>query len=185
MLEEPIERLTSRVVEAQLEEHRTGVRVLSGQIEPPGVAMPLSADYAEVLVRHLGGMADYLLLDLGVGLDEVNRRILMHCDHVVVAIEPHRVALSLAQPLLKEMVASLNLARHRISVVLVNKAPSAATFTKAEIEDLLQHDLVGVITPAAELAFQATEKGQPMVTMQPNSLVAQQFRNVAEYLAGA
>ncbi len=185
LLEEPIERLTSRVVEAQLEEHRTGVRVLSGQIEPPGVAMPLSADYAEVLVRHLGGMADYLLLDLGVGLDEVNRRILMHCDHVVVAIEPHRVALSLAQPLLKEMVASLNLARHRISVVLVNKAPSAATFTKAEIEDLLQHDLVGVITPAAELAFQATEKGQPMVTMQPNSLVAQQFRNVAEYLAGA
>ncbi len=183
LLDEPVERIDARIVEAQLEEHRTGVRILSGQLKPPGVATLVQPDHAEVILQHLGAMADYLLLDLGVSLDETNRRILSSCDHVVVATEPHRVALTLTQALLNEMTMSLNLARHRIGVVLINKAASASTFTRDAIEGLLQHDLAGVITPAPELAFQAAEQGKPMVITQPNSLVAQQFRNVAEYLA--
>ncbi len=185
LLEQPVERIDERLVEAQLEEHRTGIRVLSGQVEPLGVAAPILASYAEVIVQHLGAMADYLLLDLGVGLGETNRSVLSICDHIVVVIEPHRVALSLAGTLLDEMTSSLNLPRHRISVVLVNKAPSASTFTKEAIEGLLQHDLAGVVTPAPEMAFKAAETGDPMVVAQPVSLVAQQLKSIAEYLADA
>jgi len=39
------------------------------------------------------------------------------------------------------------------------------------------------VPSAPELAFQAIEEGIPMVTMQPNSPVAQQFRTIAEHLA--
>jgi DNA-binding response OmpR family regulator len=183
LLDQPVEHIEARIVEAQLEEHRTGVRVLSGQLEPPGVATSVLPRYAEVIVRHLGSMADYLLLDLGVGLGEVNRRILPSCDHIVVTTEPHRVALTLTQALLDKMTMSLNLARHKISVVLINRAPSAATFSKATIEGLLQQDLAGVVTPAPELAFQAAEQGKPMVMAHPSSLVAQQIQSIAEYLA--
>jgi DNA-binding response OmpR family regulator len=182
VLERPAEQIDARIVEAQLEEHKTGVRVLGGQLEPFGAAKPLSSLQAEIIVQHLGAMADYLLLDFGVGLSETNRRILPSCDHIVVVIEPHRVALTLAKPLLDEMTSALTLPRHRISVVLVNKAPSASTFTKEAIEGLLQHDLAGVVTPAPELAFQAAETGNPMVVAQPTSLVAQQIRNITEYL---
>jgi MinD-like ATPase involved in chromosome partitioning or flagellar assembly len=128
-------------------------------------------------------MTDYLLLDLGVGLGEANRYLLTICDHIVVVTEPHRVALSLAGTLLEEMTSSLSLPRHRISVVLVNKAPSASTFTKEAIEGLLQHDLAGVVTPAPEMAFKAAETGDPMVVAQPVSLVAQQLKSIADYLA--
>ena len=169
LLEQPAEQIGARTVEAQLEEHKSGVRVLWGELEPIGAAVPLLPDQAEVIIQHLGAMADYLLLDLGVG-------------HIVVAIEPHRVALMLAQALLDQLTAGLTLPRHRVSVVLVNKAPSASTFTKDTIEGLLQHDLAGVVTPAPELAFQAAESGNPMVAAQPTSLVAQQLRNIAEYL---
>lgn len=183
LLEQPAEQIGARAVEAQLEEHKSGVRVLWGELEPVGVATPLLPDQAETIVQHLGAMADYLLLDLGVGLTETNRHILPICWHVVVAVEPHRVALMLAQALLDQMTSGLTLPRHKISVVLVNKAPSASTFTKDAIEGLLQHDLAGVVTPAPELAFQAAESGNPMVAAQPTSLVAQQLRSVAEYLA--
>ena len=182
LLEQPAEQIGARTVEAQLEEHKSGVRVLWGELEPIGAAVPLLPDQAEVIIQHLGAMADYLLLDLGVGLTETNRRILPSCRHIVVAIEPHRVALMLAQALLDQLTAGLTLPRHRVSVVLVNKAPSASTFTKDTIEGLLQHDLAGVVTPAPELAFQAAESGNPMVAAQPTSLVAQQLRNIAEYL---
>jgi MinD-like ATPase involved in chromosome partitioning or flagellar assembly len=183
LLERPVEQIEARLVEAQLEEHKTGVRVLGGQIEPIGVAMPLLPSHTEVIIQNLGAMADYLLLDLGVGLREVNRRVLPTCDHVVVTTEPHRVALTLAQALLDEMTVSLSFPRHRISVVLINRAPSASTFTREAIEGLLQHDLAGVVTPAPELAFQAAETGNPMVAAQPATLVAQQLRQIAERLA--
>ena len=185
LLGQPVDEISASVVEAQLDEHRTGVRVLSGQFEPPGVAMPVPAALADVLLKRLGSMSDYLLLDLGVGLGDVNRLVLPGCDRVVVAIEPNRVALTLAQALLNELNVTLNLPRHRISVVMVNKAPSAAAFTKDMVEGLLQHDLVAVVPPAPELAFQAAENGTPMVTMQPNSLVAQQFRTIADHLIQA
>jgi len=183
LLDQPIEYIEARMVEAQLEEHGTGVRVISGQIEPPGIATPVSPAHADVIVQHLGAMADYLLLDLGVGLDETNRHILPGCHHIVVIIEPHRVALTLARALLDAMASSLSLARHRISMVLVNKAPSAATLTRDAIERLLQHDIVEVITQVPELAFQAAEQGSPMIMVQPTSLAAHQFQAIAEHLA--
>jgi MinD-like ATPase involved in chromosome partitioning or flagellar assembly len=80
------------------------------------------------------------------------------------------------------MAESLNIPRHRVSLVLVNKMASAATFTKDTIEGLLQHELAGVVTPAPELAFQSCENGIPMVTAQPNSLAAQQIQTIADYL---
>ena len=185
LLEQPVERIEARLIEAQLEEHKTGIRVLGGQLEPYGVAAPLLPSYAEVIIQHLGGMADYLVLDLGVGLDDVNRYILPICDHVVVTTEPHRVSLTLAEALLNEMTSSFSLPRHRISVILISKVPSASTLTQEAVEGLLQHDLAGVVTSAPELAFQAAESGNPMVVAQPASLVAQQIRGIAEYLADA
>lgn len=185
LLELPVGSIDSKAVEARLDEHSTGVLVLSGQIEPPGVAAPVSPTHAEVIVRHLGAMADYVLLDLGVGLDEANRRVLQRCNQVVVPVEPQRVSITLTQALLDEMIRSLKIARHRIRVVSVNKAPVAATFTKDAIEGMLQHDLAGVITPAPDLAFQAAERGIPMVMIQPDSVVALQIQALATHLAEA
>ena len=183
VLEEPVEQIDSTLVESQLEEHSSGVLVLTGQSEPPGVAEPVSPGHAEAMVQHLSAMADCLLLDLGVGLEDVNRRILLGCYHVVVTTEPQRASLALVQALLAQMVGPLNLARHRISVVLINRAPSANSFSKEMVEGLLQQDVAGLISPAVELAFQSAEQGVPMVTVQPASLAAEQFRDFAEYLA--
>ncbi len=185
LLDQPLEQIDLGLVEAQLEEHKTGVTVLSGQIEPPGVAVTIPPAHAGVIVRHLSAIADYVLLDLGVGLDEVNRQLLPNCHAIVVTIEPQRVSLVLAQELLEAITDSLSIARYKISLALVNKAPSAATFTKETIEGMLQRELIGVVPPAPELAFQATEQGIPMVVMQPNSLVANQIRAAADVLLSA
>jgi len=145
-----------------------------------GLQLVVTSRYAERIIHHLGAMADYLLIDLGVGLSEKNRFILSKCDRVVVATEPQRVALVLAGALLEAMDTTLGIPRHRISIVPVNKAPSAFTMTKDAIEGLLQHDVAGVVTPAPEMAFQSAERGIPMVMAQPMSLVAQQIRAIME-----
>jgi DNA-binding response OmpR family regulator len=183
LLNQPAESLGPKTIEAQLEEHKTGIRVLSGPIKPPGAADAISVAQADAIIRHLAAVSDYLLLDLGVGLDEANRHSLSMCHHIVVTVEPQRVALTLAQSLLGELTGTLNLPSHRISVVVVNKAAAGATFTKDTLKELLQHEICGIVTPAPELALQSAERGIPMILMQPDSLVARQFRSIAEYLA--
>ena len=183
LLDQPVERIDERLVEAQLEKHKSGIRVLSGQVEPRGVAMPLLPSHAEAIIQRLGSIADYLLLDLGVGLSETTRHVLAACDHIVAVIEPRRVSLSLAEALLDEMTSSLSLHKHKISVVLVDKVPAVSTFTKETIEELLRHDLAAVVTPAPELAFKSSEAGEPMVLSYSDSLVAQRLESIAEYLA--
>jgi len=185
LLNQPVRSIQPEMVEAHLEEYKTGLRVLSGQIEPPGVAAPISPDHAGVILRDLGVMADYLLLDLGVGLDEANRYLLPVCHHIIVTVEPQRVALALAQSLLTEMNRSISIPSFKIGVVIINKVPSGATFTKDTLTGMLKHELVAIITPAPELAYQASERGVPMVIMQPESLVSRQFRTVAEFLMDA
>jgi pilus assembly protein CpaE len=182
LLEKPLDQIDVRMVDAQLEEHHSGVFILSGQTEPFGVAAAVTPAYAEAILEQLGSVADYLFLDMGVGLGETNRYLLPECYQVVVAIEPQRPSIELAKPLLVEMVESLNIARHRISLVLVNKAASAASYNKEMIEGLLQHELAGVVTPAPELAFQSSENGIPMVMAQPDSLAAQQIQMIADRL---
>jgi len=183
LLNQPVESLEPRTVEAQLEEYKLGVRLLSGQIEPPGTAMSISQAQADAIIRNLGAVADYVLLDLGAGLGEANRHSLSLCYHIVVAVEPQHVALTLAQSLLGEMTGRLNLPSHKISVAVVNKAAAGATFTKDTLKELLQHEICGIVTPAPELALQSAERGIPMILMQPDSIVARQFRSIAEYLA--
>jgi len=78
----------------------------------------ISVAQADAIIRHLAAVSDYLLLDLGVGLDEANRHSLSLCYHIVVTVEPQRVALTLAQSLLGELTGTLNLPSHKISVAV-------------------------------------------------------------------
>jgi pilus assembly protein CpaE len=185
LLNQPLANLDLGTVGAQLQEHKSGVKVLSGQTEPPGVAMSIPRTHAEAIVQTLGAAADYLLIDLGSGLAEPNCYILPMCHQVIVTIESQRMALTLAQSLLNEMAKSLEIPTHKTSLVMINKAPSGFSFTKDSITGLLQRELIGIVTPAPDVAFQAGERGIPMVIMEPDSLVARQFRTLAENLAMA
>jgi MinD-like ATPase involved in chromosome partitioning or flagellar assembly len=164
------------------QEHKSNVRVLTGQSEPLGLAALIPRAHAEAIVRGLGAASDYVLLDLGSGLDEPNPQLLAICHQVIMAIEPQRMALTMAQALLSEMARVLQMPRHKTGLVLINKAASGATFTRDILREQLQHELIGIVTPAPELAFQSGERGIPMVMLQPDSLVARQFRSVAEYV---
>ncbi len=182
LLEESLERFDANLIETYLEEHHTGLLVLSGQLAPLGMATPMTVAYADTLIHLMGGMVDYLLLDLGIGIDGLNRRILPKCDQIILAIEPQRYAIEMGRMMLEEIVSTLNLPRHRVSVVMINKSPSASTLDRDTVEELMAHDLAGVVTPAAEMAFQELEKGIPMIIAQPTALASQQIRAIAQHI---
>ena len=179
LMSKPSEELDARVVETQLASHPSGVRLLLAPPEPRANLLPVRQ--AEAVLRQLDRMCDFVVLDLGTGLDDATRALIRQCRYVVLVTEPQHIALSLAQSVMAEL-ATMNVLREKIGVVLCNRAPSAATVTKSAVEGLLG-EVVSTISPAPELAFQAAETGTPLCLLQPSSLVSGQIRDLAKFIA--
>ncbi|MCD4684410.1 MAG: hypothetical protein K8S97_00550, partial [Anaerolineae bacterium] len=80
-------------------------------------------------------------------------------------------------------VEQIGLAAANINLVLVNRAQSSLQIPWQEAEQILNHEMTAIISPAPELAFQAAEAGFPIVLFQPNSIVANQFSKLGEEIA--
>ncbi|MFW6164031.1 MAG: response regulator [Planctomycetota bacterium] len=119
LLEHAPGEISRDLVEAQLDEHGSGLLVLSSRPAPLCTGKQLTPNHAESILRGLAVAAGHLFLDLGVGLDAVNQRLVTHCTRLVVTIEPDSTALTLADELLAELNQSLHIPKHRISLVLV------------------------------------------------------------------
>ncbi len=132
----------------------------------------------EATLKVVGTMCRLLVLDLGTGLPELTRRILPSVGALVVVADPTRLALTQAKTLLAEL-AAVGQAAARLEVAMVNRAPSSTQISIQQAEQLVGHKVAGVVSPAAELAYQAAEVGTPMALLRPESLTADQLRVIS------
>ncbi len=173
-----VEELDLHAVESHLVTHTSGIRMLLASSEPRCSLLP--APQVAAAVQQLGRLCDYLVFDLGSGLDDATLTVVKQCHYIVLVAEPQRVSLALAQTMMAQLEA-MEVLRDRIGLVLFNRTPSAATVTKATVEGMLG-EVASVIPAAPELAFQAVEKGAPLYLIQPGSLVSNQIRDLAKFI---
>lgn len=179
LLTRPLNELSARAVENELAVHSSGLKLLLSSARPKESFLNIAPEAASTILRHLRTLSRNVVIDLGSGLNRLTGRLLQDIDHLTLAVEPNRVALTVARDLLTELDQA-NFARNRISTVLINRAQSSLQIPWQEAEHILNHEMTAIISPAPELAFQAAEAGHPIVLFQPNSIVANQFGKLAE-----
>lgn len=177
----PPNDLTARAVESELVTHNTGLKLLLSSARPKEASLNANPDSFAAILRHLRGLARGVVVDLGPGLSRQNVRLAKDFDQLVLVVEPHRIALNMARDLLKEL-EGMGVGQGRTNVVLVNRAPSTLQVPWQEAEQILGHEMLAIISPAPELAFQAAEAGFPIVLFQPTAIVANQMNKLAEEL---
>jgi Flp pilus assembly CpaE family ATPase len=162
--------------------HSGGLRLLLSSARAKEAQIVLNPDALAMITKHVRSLARVVALDLGVGLSRSTVRLSKEIDRLVVAVEPYRVALNMTRDLLHEL-DSLGLGAARTDLVLVNRAPSTAQVPWQEAEQIIGHELLAIISPAPELAFQAAEAGQALVWLQPTAVIATQIGKLAEELS--
>ncbi|MFN7209648.1 MAG: response regulator [Aggregatilineales bacterium] len=173
--------ISPRAVEAELVAHESGLRLLLSSARPKDSLLNVNLDSAVAILKSLRGLARHCVVDLGGGLTRLSARLVREVDQVVLVTESNRIALHMARELVGEL-ESYGLGRGRLSIVVVNRAPSQAHVTWQEAEQALGHEILALVTPAPELAAQAAEAGTPMVLLQPTSIIATQMAKLAEEL---
>lgn len=171
--------LDAQMIESELVLHSSGLRLLLSSAHAAEAQMRLNPEVAEAIVRQLAMMTDVVIMDLGCGLTELSRELVMAADQTVVVVEPQRTGLLMTRELVRAL-SEFKLGPEQLGVVLVNRVQSDVEIKWQEAEQLIDHELMAVISPAVELAFQAAEAGTPMILHQPNSVAANQFSRLAD-----
>jgi pilus assembly protein CpaE len=176
-----IENLDQETVESQLATHASGLRYLPASLQPESDGTALPPGYVEVVLNRLAENAYCLFLDLGSVLDQTTRHAIAHCDAIVVVVEPERLCLTLAQVLM-EKIEALDAAPDDLRVVLVQRLKTDTAYSQQQVEDLLEHKLAGIVSPAAVIVREAFEWGQPAVLSHPAAEISEQIRDLSQAL---
>jgi len=174
--------ISKKAVAQELIQHTSGIRLLLSSPRPADGRYAEKVQNFAVIAQHLPKLARYSILDLGPGLTALNSTILPMCSQVLVVVEP--IPLSVAQAVdLIEDLRAIGIGESQIDVIMVNRFRSSIQLTISEVESQMGRSLAVAFSPNPELAYQASLQGAPMISLQPESLIAQQFDQLAVKIA--
>jgi pilus assembly protein CpaE len=174
LLRRKTEEITRAEVEKTLVLHKPGVRLLLSSFNPLDTDLRGAADQMDMVVTRLSEIADYSILDLGVGLPASAQKALRHCDLIFVIVEANPHTIVQTQSLLSGL-KEIGLPPERIKAVLLNRVRMEQVLSANDVQKMLGVDIAAMFTPAPELAHQAARANRTIVEMEPDSFITQQI----------
>jgi CheY-like chemotaxis protein len=172
--------ITPREVGARLQAHPSGLRILCA---PRSMApeLRLEGDRADALLDMLSGLADYVLVDLPQHPLPAVQAAVGRSAAVVVITEPVWDSVVCAAAVVGFLRAHVRPGAE-LQLILVTRAPVASPVAMREIQSTVGIPVSRAIPPAVEESARAQRVGMPMVQSQPDSFVAQAYRELAAQL---
>jgi len=174
-----LNEITGEQVQECLVEHPSGLKLFLSSDRPRDMHLINQLANYEAIIKRLAGLARFLTLDMGVGLQPFAEKILPMCDEVVVVIEGNPNTVVHAKALITD-IAALGIAKNCIRVVLNNRVRTDTQLPTSQVQAKLEHEILTTLTPAPELFAQATRMQTPAVLCQPESLTARQIVKVVD-----
>jgi DNA-binding response OmpR family regulator len=178
LLQGNIASVSRQNLRRQLLEHKTGLLVLPGSIQPKDGLLTNALPSFETLVKQLGYLSKYLILDIGCGLTPLTKLLLPLCDLLVVVVEPVKNSVAHSRLFLDDL-QELGVPAASILPVVVSRVRSDTNLSREQVEKELGRGVVVAVTPAPELLYTASRMLTTAIDVDPKSLTAQQFAKLA------
>ena len=176
-----LSEITRDSVREMLVPHPSGIKLLLASDRPRDMHLINQTANYEALVKKLAGLARFVVLDLGVGIQPFAEKILPLCNEVLIVLEgvPNTIIHTKA---LIDDIAALGITRKSIKVVLNNRIRSETQLPSSQVQAQLEHEILSTLTPAPELFVQATRMQTPAILCQPDSLTARQITKLVDFV---
>jgi CheY-like chemotaxis protein len=153
-----------------------GIHLLVGPQQLKDYREPQS-EQVEALLENLINLAEYVVVDLPHMPSIANRATLRASHTVVIAVEPEPSCVASAIALI-ELLRAWTISPAIIKFVIINRTQAVQTISASELERTLGCELLGTVTAAADMAVVALNKGAPLISSAPTSLVAGTMQDV-------
>jgi pilus assembly protein CpaE len=174
--------ITPEYVEKNLNRTLFGIKLL--------LSSPLFSPYSfsenskkiGLLVDTLAKLAKITVLDLGIPNHESLIEIIEKCDQIIVLTESFPVSVERTKNILSKLT-DFGFGKNKLlQVVSYNRVRADIQLTQPQIQEKIGVLPMIAIPSAPEQAYQAAIHFQPLIRIQPESLVSQQFYRLADQL---
>jgi len=176
-----LNELTREKVRESLAGHPSGLKLLLATDRPRDMHLVNQVANYEVIIKRLTGLARFVVLDLGLGLQPFAEKTLPLCNEILIVIEGVPNTVIHAKALIDDICA-LGIPKKNISVVLNNRMRSDTQLPSSQVQTKLGHEIISTLTPAPELFVQATRMQTPAVLCQPDSLTTRQILKLVDFV---
>ena len=176
-----VNEITRERVREALVAHGAGIKFLLASNRPRDMHLVSQTANYEALLRKLAGLARFVVLDLGVGIQPFAEKNLPLCDQVFVVVEGVPNTIIHGRALIDDIVA-LGIPRKNIKVILNNRIRSDTQLPSSQVQAKLEHEILSTLTPAPELFMQAIRVQTPAILCQPDSLTARQVSKLVDFV---
>ena len=176
-----LSEITRDSVREVLVPHPSGIKLLLASDRPRDMHLINQTANYEALVKKLAGLARFVVLDLGVGIQPFAEKVLPLCNEVLIVLEGVPNTIIHTKALIDDIVA-LGIGRKSIRVVLNNRIRSETQLPSSQVQAQLEHEILSTLTPAPELFVQATRMQTPAILCQPDSLTARQITKLVDFV---
>jgi len=161
----------------------SGVRLLLADSEISDIDLVEASAQLESVVRILPFLAPMVLLDIGVPVLPKIERVLASCDEILLITEPFPGSLRSTKRYMQEL-SNFGFGKSKLlTVVMINRIRADIQLTITQVQEAIGQPVAQVIPPVPEIAYQAALQFLPLVKLQPDGLIAQQYRRLAEIIA--
>lgn len=171
--------LDSELLASILATHVSGIRVLLAPSHA-GFVPAVSLPQVQQIMAWLKRSFSWVIVDLGLPLDETAFAFLDGADRVVMTVMPEIVGLRNARLMLEELQAH-GYPGEKVWLVL-NRATMRGGISAHDIEDRLQLEIKAQIPDDQPLATHSINRGVPLITSHRDSAVARAIQQFAGHL---
>ena len=172
--------ITRDAVQDALTTHGSGIEVLAASDRPRDMHLTSQVANYQAMISRLAVSARFVVLDLGVGIQQFASKVLPMCDEVIIALEGVPNTITHTKSLVEDIV-SLGVHKRNINIVLNNRVRSDTQLPSSQVQTNLGHEIISTLTPAPELFVQAARMQMPAVLCQPDSLTARQINKLVDF----
>ena len=174
-----ISQLDRQLVRGVIAEHSSGVHVILAP-PPADLTSPITLPQVQQVLAWLKRMYAWVLVDLGLPMDETAFAFLDGADRIVMSVLPEMVGLRNTRLMLDQLI-NREYPAERVWLVL-NRADMPGGISQRDIEARLRVSVKYRIPNDQALATHSVNRGVPLTISHPRSALARAFRKFAEQL---
>lgn len=174
-----LSRLDEELISSVLVQHASGLNVLLAP-PPADLTSPLSLMQVQHILVMLKRMFPWVIVDLGLPLDETTFAFLDGADRIIMSVLPEMVGLRNTRLMLDQLFAR-GYPDDKVWLVL-NRATLKGGVSQRDIETRLRVKIKFTIPDDQALATHSINRGIPIVVSHPRSAVTRAVQRLTEQL---
>ena len=182
LLSMELEDLSLEAVSKELIQTNFGIKVLSASNQTEKVESASATPQLERVIEQLAALASLVVLDIGTSFHPGFNAILNKCNELIMVVEPQPVPVKRSKILASELHLKGFGSLKTMSTVTVNRTRSDIVLNISQVEQILGYPAVMGFPPVVEQAYRAADRAVPLITVQPDGIIAMQFNTLANQI---